>query len=98
MGRPRPRVALVAYGARDHGGAERVVAELLRRGSGRVDFVLVSAELAPELRPYVVEWRRALAPRAPWRAKAGTFLLTGALALRGARADLVHTMAPAIVP
>ena len=69
-----------------------MIKELIHRASNRVDFVVVSRQLATDLRP-LVEWRRAPAPGTPHKLKYGIFFLTGAVQLLGARVDLVHVHA-----
>lgn len=92
----RPRVAIVAHDIHDHGGMERVFAELLRRTHEVVDYVVVSATLAPDLRP-LVEWRRVPVPPRPFPLKFALFAVLAPLRLLGIRRDLVHTLG-AIVP
>ena len=92
----RIRVALVAHGVHDHGGMERAFYELVRRGSETVDFVVLSAELAPELRP-LVEWKRIVVPPRPIPLKTVLFAAVAAARLRRTPRDLVHTLG-AIVP
>jgi glycosyltransferase involved in cell wall biosynthesis len=92
----RPTVALVAHGIHDHGGMERAFFELVKGASDRFRFVVVSAELAPELRELVV-WRRTSVPMRPIPLKTVAFALTAAAQLVRTRADLVHTLG-AIVP
>jgi glycosyltransferase involved in cell wall biosynthesis len=93
----RPRVALVAHGIHDGGGMERACAELIRQGHRDVAFVVVSAELAPDLEPLVERWERVRVPMRPIPLKFACFWVRAALAVRRARADLVHTVG-AIVP
>jgi glycosyltransferase involved in cell wall biosynthesis len=95
-GGPRPKVALVAHEVHDHGGMEKALAELIRLGHGRVHFVVLSRQLAPELRS-LVEWRPVPVPARPFPLKFGLFFLLAAAKLLSVRADLVHTMG-AIVP
>jgi glycosyltransferase involved in cell wall biosynthesis len=59
-----------------------------------VDFVVVTSQLADELRPFV-RWLRAPAPRSWGRLTWAVFSLGASLQLRRARADLVHTIVPA---
>lgn len=94
--RRKPRVALVAHDVHDQGGMERAFAELIRQGHESVDFVVVSAELAPDLRP-LVEWRRVVLPTRPFPLKFLAFGLAAGVKLRSVEADIVHTMG-AIVP
>ncbi|GEM_PF-218442 len=93
----RPRVALVAHSIHDQGGMERACAELLRRGRGQVDFVVVAGELDPGLRPLVSEWVKVPIPARPAPLRFSAFYLGAALALSRVRVDLVHTVG-AIVP
>jgi glycosyltransferase involved in cell wall biosynthesis/GT2 family glycosyltransferase len=92
----RPKVALVAHDVHDQGGMERALAELIRLGHRRVHFVVVSRQLAPELRP-LVDWRRVPVPARPFPLKFSLFFLMAAGRLLFLRADVVHTMG-AIVP
>ena len=87
-----PRVALVVHDVAARQGQDRVVTELIRRAHDRVDFVVISRSLSEELRP-LVEWRRAPAPAAPYRAKSGAFFVTAGLQLLRTRRDLVHVHA-----
>ncbi len=89
-------MALVAHAIHDHGGMERVCAELIRRAAGRVEFVVISRDLAPDLRP-LVEWRRIPVPSRPVPLKFTTFFALAALEVARAKADLVHTVG-ALVP
>ena len=45
-GTSRPTVILVAHAIHDHGGMERAMAELIRRGRDRAHFVVVARDLA----------------------------------------------------
>lgn len=94
-GQQRPRIALASHEVADVGGAERPVVELVRRAAREFDVVVVSRELAPELRP-LVTWRRAWAPARPFRLKAVVFFLTGGLRLLGLRRQLLHTTGPVV--
>jgi glycosyltransferase involved in cell wall biosynthesis len=93
----KPRVALVAHGLHDGGGMERACAELIRHCSGVIDFHVVSAELAPELRPLVWRWTRIGVPSRPIPFKFAVFWLRAGRTLRVVDTDLVHTVG-AIVP
>ncbi len=66
-----------------------MTAELVRRGRGEIDFVVVSHILDEELRP-LVEWRRVRAPAGPPKAFLPFFFTLGGLQVRRSRADLVH--------
>lgn len=92
-----PRVALVAHGVHDHGGMERACAELLRHTHEEYSYTVVSAELAPELRPLVRRWVRIRVPMRPIPLKFVLFLVRAGLALGRLDVDLVHTVG-AIVP
>jgi len=94
---PVPVVALVAHDIHDHGGMERVCAELIRRGGDKVDFIVVAADLAPDLRPLVRRWVHVKVPARPFPLKFLLFWLLGGRALRRLDADLVFTVG-AIVP
>ena len=72
------------------------MAELIRRARGSVDFTVVSARLAPELRP-LVAWRRIPAPRRPFPLRFLTFFVVAGMRLRRERTELVHATG-AIVP
>ena len=93
----KPVVVLVAHDIHDHGGMERACAELIRRAHDEVDFVVVAAELSPELRPLVQRWVHVRIPQRPFPLKFVLFWLRAGLALRRIDADLVHTVG-AIVP
>lgn len=93
----RPRVALVAHGVHDTGGMERACAELIRRGRKEFAFIVVAAELAPDLRPLVEQWVRIRVPMRPISAKFPVFFARAGLAIRLVKTDLVHTVG-AIVP
>ena len=94
----RPRVALVAWEVGPPGSHIGIPAEIVLAGRARFDFVVVSRTLLPELRP-LVEWRRVPAPASPFRLRWAVFYATGAVQLARARADVVHTRAPApVVP
>lgn len=92
----RPTVALVAHGVHDQGGMERSLYELVQRTHERFRYVVVSAELAPDLVP-LVEWRRIRVPMRPIPLKIVAFAALAGIALRRVTADTVHTMG-AIVP
>lgn len=94
---PRPLVALVAHAVHDHGGMERACAELIRRLHGEVRFVVVSAELAQDLRPMVERWYRVRLPMRPIPLKFVWFYVRAGGTLAWLRADLVHSIG-AIVP
>ena len=93
----RPVVVLVAHDIHDHGGMERACAELIRRAHDEVDFVVITANLAPELRPLVRRWVHVRVPPRPFPLKFVLFWLFAGRALRRVDADLVHTVG-AIVP
>jgi UDP-glucose:(heptosyl)LPS alpha-1,3-glucosyltransferase len=95
--RGKPRVALVAHGVHDGGGMERACAELIRQAQNRFDFDVVSADLAPELRPLVRSWTRIGVPGRPIPVKFVVFWLRAGRALLQLDPDLVHTVG-AIVP
>ena len=94
----RPRVVLVAHGAHDEGGMERVFAELIRHAHREYEFVVISSELAPDL-VTLVEWRRTRVPLRPAPVRFSLFYVLAGLRLWRARrtADLVHTCG-ALVP
>lgn len=92
----RPTIALVAHGVHDQGGMERSLYELVSRTHERFHYVVVSAELAPDLVPFV-EWRRIRVPMRPIPLKIVAFAAVAGFTLRRITADTVHTMG-AIVP
>ena len=92
-----PRVALVAHGVHDAGGMERACAELIRHAHSEFDFDVLSAELAPDLRPLVRSWTRIAVPRRPIALKFAIFWVRAGMAVRHLDSDLVHTVG-AIVP
>lgn len=75
---------------------DRALAELIKRGSDRFEFVVFSVTLAPELRPFV-EWRAIPVPRRPIPLKFVLFFLLAGVQLARERFDLVCTVG-AIVP
>jgi UDP-glucose:(heptosyl)LPS alpha-1,3-glucosyltransferase len=75
---------------------ERVCAELVRRAADRYRFVLISADVDPELRE-IVEWRRISMPRRPASALYLTYYARAALTLNREEADLRHAVG-ALVP
>ena len=92
-----PVVALVANDIHERGGMERACAELIRRGCDKVDFIVVAADLAPELRPLVRRWVYLPVPKRPFPMKFLLFWLLAGRALRRLDVDLVHTVG-AILP
>jgi len=92
----RPRVALVVHGIEAYGGMDRVLSELIRRGSDEFEFVVFAVTLAHELRP-LVEWRPIPVPRRPMPLRFTLFFLLAGLRLARERFDLVCTVG-AIVP
>jgi UDP-glucose:(heptosyl)LPS alpha-1,3-glucosyltransferase len=94
----RPRVALVVHDidSQRHGGLERIFTELVRRGSDRVDFTVVSNTLSPDLRQKV-RWRRVPAIRRPFALKFLIFFLLAPFRIGSRGHDLVHSVG-AIVP
>jgi glycosyltransferase involved in cell wall biosynthesis len=93
----RPVVALVAHGAHERGGGmERVFSELIRRANREYRLVVISRELAPELRR-LVEWRRVPVPARPVPLQFSLFYLLAGIRVARTRADLVHTLG-ALVP
>jgi glycosyltransferase involved in cell wall biosynthesis/GT2 family glycosyltransferase len=92
----RPRVALLAHDVHDEGGMERACLELLERASDDVDFVVISARLAPSVRSRV-RWRRLPIPQRPFPLKFSAYYLLAGLRLAAERVDLVHTLG-AVVP
>jgi glycosyltransferase involved in cell wall biosynthesis len=92
----QPTIVLVAHAAHQHGGMERVFAELIRRAHGEFRLVLVSRDLAPELRPFV-EWKRVRVPRRPVPLLFGLFYVLAGLRVARTKAGVVHTLG-ALVP
>jgi UDP-glucose:(heptosyl)LPS alpha-1,3-glucosyltransferase len=93
----RPVVALIAHGAHERGGGmERVFSELIRRANREYRLIVISRELAPELRR-LVEWRRVPVPARPVPLQFSLFYLLAGFRLARTRADLVHTLG-ALVP
>ncbi|HSX23153.1 MAG TPA: glycosyltransferase family 4 protein [Gaiellaceae bacterium] len=84
-------MALVAHGIHDRGGMERAFAELVRGVHDEFDLVVISSDLAEELRP-LVTWRRTRAPERPLIVRFPVFLVRAGLRLRREDVDLVHTM------
>lgn len=87
----KPRIALVAHDIHDHGGIERVFAELIRRGHEQVDFVVVAGRLAESLRG-LVDWRQVSVPQRPFPVKFVSFFIRGSRAMRSLDVDLTQTM------
>jgi glycosyltransferase involved in cell wall biosynthesis len=84
----RPSVALVGRRL----GVE--LEQLIRYGSNRYRYVVVSMVLASDVRG-LVEWQRVPLPRLPsFRLRWLVFYALASLRLRHARADLVHTIGP----
>jgi glycosyltransferase involved in cell wall biosynthesis len=79
----------VAYDVFGQQGSGRVIAELIRRANSTIDFVVISNSLDPELRS-MVTWKRAPAPRKPYKAQLAAFWVTGGVQVELSRADLVH--------
>jgi UDP-glucose:(heptosyl)LPS alpha-1,3-glucosyltransferase len=87
----RLRVALVAHEVHSLGGMERACAELVRLAHHEVEFVLIAAAVAPEIRP-LVEWRKVPTVRRPASLRFLLFFLVGSLRLMRERVDVVHTV------
>lgn len=85
-------MALVSHEVGAQQGSGRVISELVRHASNRVDFVVVARELDDEVKP-LVTWLRVPAPATPYKRKSAVFFLTGALQLLRAHADLIHVHA-----
>ncbi len=90
----KPRVALVVWDAGPPGGHTGLASEIALAGAGRFDFVVVSRTLDPDMAG-AVEWLRVPAPPRPFRTRWAAFYLAGAPQVARARADVVHTIAPA---
>jgi glycosyltransferase involved in cell wall biosynthesis len=95
-GTNRPRILFVAHGAHDDGGMERAMAELIRRAHLDYEVVVISTDLAPDLRS-LVEWRRVRVPRRPVPLRFILFFVLAGFRVARTRADLVHTLG-ALVP
>jgi UDP-glucose:(heptosyl)LPS alpha-1,3-glucosyltransferase len=93
----RPTVALVAHGIHDRGGMERACAELIRRTGDRFVFVVVAADIDPELRSLAEACIGVRVPGRPMPLRFALFFVKAGWALRRVRADVVHTVG-AIVP
>lgn len=79
-------------------GTANAAHELIRQGSDRYKFVVMSTRLIEELQP-LVEFIRIPAPDSPYNLRWLVFYLFAGLRLKFVRADLIHTMAPApLVP
>ena len=90
----RPRVALVSWTVNPPGHrAGGLFGGLIREGHERFDFVCVASRVHPDLAP-LVECRRAPALPGPTRLTWASFYATAAVALKRARADVVHAMSP----
>ncbi|HEX2087482.1 MAG TPA: glycosyltransferase family 4 protein [Solirubrobacteraceae bacterium] len=87
----RPVVALVAQEVHDEGGAERAVAEIVRRLGHRFRFVVVASDVQPDVRE-LVTWRRVRAPRRPVALARVVFAVGAALRLRRVKADIRHVV------
>ncbi|MCW3009972.1 MAG: hypothetical protein JWO90_376, partial [Solirubrobacterales bacterium] len=85
------KVALVAHNIHDQGGMERSLAELVRRTSDRVDFHLVAAGIAEDLRG-TIPWTRVPVPQRPVPLFFSSFYAAAAAAVTRLNVDLVHTM------
>jgi glycosyltransferase involved in cell wall biosynthesis len=88
-GDARPTIAVVALTVGDNGGPDRCNAELIRRGSDRYRFVVVSRRLDPQLRS-LCTWIPVPAPARPFLVKYLVFLARSPARIRQARPDLVH--------
>jgi glycosyltransferase involved in cell wall biosynthesis len=92
----RPVVVLVLHAAHDDGGMERVFAELIRRAHRDYRLIVISRDLATDLRP-LVDWWRVRVPARPMPLRFSTFYVLAGLRLARLRADIVHTLG-AVVP
>ena len=91
-----PCVVFVAHDVHDDGGMERAIAQLIRTARADYEVVVISSQLAADLRP-LVKWRRVRLPRRPRPLHFVLFFVVAGLRLRRERADLVHTLG-AVVP
>lgn len=89
-------VVIVAHEVNERGGMERALAELLKRGSDRYRFTVISRDLSPSLRG-LARWERIAVPNRPFPAKYLLFAAVAGFRLRRFHAALVHTQG-AIVP
>jgi glycosyltransferase involved in cell wall biosynthesis len=99
MSRPsrgRPRVAVVSYEVYEHAGAERALVETIRRTRDLIDWTVVSRSLPDDLRP-LVTWRRAWAPRRPFRLKLAAFLVTAGFQLARTPRTLLYVSGPILL-
>lgn len=93
----RPRVALVAHGIHDRAGMEHACAQLIRHLHNEVRFLVVCAELAPDLEPLVEDWCRVRVPSRPIPLKFVLFFAIAGRSTHLARVDLIHTVG-ALIP
>jgi UDP-glucose:(heptosyl)LPS alpha-1,3-glucosyltransferase len=75
---------------------DHAVKELVQRAGDEVEFLVLSGELAEELRP-LVEWHPLRFPRRPFPLRYIAFQAIGGVRLRHLKVDLIHTLG-AIVP
>ena len=92
----KPVVALIAHGVHDQGGMERACAELIR-GLPEIDFVVVSARLAEDLRMLVSKWIRVNVPSRPIPLKFLCFWLVAGMRVARLQIDLIHSVG-AVIP
>jgi glycosyltransferase involved in cell wall biosynthesis len=92
----RPRVALVWYEVHDDGGAEHAVAELVRDLGAEIEFHVVSARLAEDVRP-LAAWHRVPAPRRPFLVRFIWFGLRASVRVARLDVDLVHVVGATIL-
>ena len=76
---------------------ERALAELITRLHERIDFIVVAAELADELRA-LVDWRPVRVPKRPIPLKIAVFFLIASIKVRRTPADLVHSTGAIVAP
>jgi glycosyltransferase involved in cell wall biosynthesis len=86
----RPVVGLVIGDLSGSGGMERVHCELIRRLSGRFDFVVLSHTLEADLSD-VVTWHRIPTPRRPAVVAIPLFFAVGSLYAARLDVDILHT-------
>lgn len=76
----KPVIALVAHEIHNRGGMERVMFEQILRLSEDVEFIVISAGLALELRP-LVQWRRIRVPLRPFPLRFVAFFVLAGIRL-----------------
>ena len=94
----KPRIAVILMDAGVRHGTANAVHELIRRAQDKYRFIVISTRLTEEMRP-LAEFLPIPAPNGPFRLRWMIFFVLAGLRLASARADLIHTIAPApLVP